>query len=503
MFIGRLLTVALVYSYSANTIHSMEVEGHGANKRMLEETNSPLKEKGMPAHKRRRATQEESAPARLFDQLTNLSKANAQAFQKADTPSLDHNYERFKQLTQAKDWSDHDWQQAVRSISLWIVVPYTSNPIKGPSQTDPRQIIGGHLFYPPDMNQLLASYYTESLVERRDHIRGLIIATKYHNPVSEYYLTQRLAIIYDRSHEDKDVEGKPPVTFFDDHFKHALQELEQCTEHPDACYILGQNYGLSLSAPDIVEDDERKALQLFIKGGDARNKLEALLIRKRYIRVFSEAERPTIEDFLKLAEQENYGPAYVEAAEMVKDLNKKIDYLTKAVDICQFYPAYIDLGYVYRYQGNREQTLVAFENAGKHDVPHGYILCAALIGDNIQSFPLHMPISALKKLSGQDREKVAHYFRLAGEAQDPEGWLQLASFYFSSARLVEADNDKKSLRQLGYEALEEGIKLGSINAYERVSAGSFAYKLPELIKKYGPVITIDYHQEVERQLQEK
>ncbi|WP_029448782.1 hypothetical protein [Candidatus Odyssella thessalonicensis] len=98
---------------------------------------------------------------------------------------------------------------------------------------------------------------------------------------------------------------------------------------------------------------------------------------------------------------------------------------------------------------------------------------------------------------------MAHYYRLAGEAHDPEGWLQLASFYFSSTQLVEADKDKESLRQLGYEALEEGIKLGSLNAYERVSAGSFAYKLPELIKKYGPMITIDYHREVERQLQEK
>ncbi|WP_010301713.1 hypothetical protein [Candidatus Odyssella thessalonicensis] len=350
MFIGRVLTVALVCSYSADAPYCMEVEGHPGNKRTREETTPPLSEKEMPAHKRRRATPDESAPSRLFNQLTNLSKANAQAFQNADTPSLDHNYERFKQLTQSKDWSDNDWQQAVRDISDWIVAPYTSNPIKGPSQTDPRQIIGGHLFYPPDMNELLASYYTESLIERRDHIRGLIIATKYHSPVAEYYLTQKLAKIYSRNYEDRAEEGKPPVTFFDKHFKHALQELEQCTEHPDACLILGQNYALDDDTPGIVDDDDHKALQLFIRGGDARNKLEALILKQLDVRIFSESERPTIEDFLKLAEEESYGPAYVEAAEMVKDPSKKIDYLTKAVDICQFYPAYVDLGYVYRYK---------------------------------------------------------------------------------------------------------------------------------------------------------
>ena len=158
----------------------------------------------------------------------------------------------------------------------------------------------------------------------------------------------------------------PP--FFKEQFEDTRKGLLKCTHNPDASYLLGQDY--QQGTMSITITDPRKAIEAYSKDQSARHQLAILHIQDHTKRYFPKGS--SFEDYQALGDS-GYSPAYIEALVKVKDQEKRLELINKAVEQ-NYMPAYIHQGWHYIKNRDTKQALASFEAAGKQGVSEGYLL---------------------------------------------------------------------------------------------------------------------------------
>jgi hypothetical protein len=357
-------------------------------------------------------------------------------------------------------YDSEDWEKNAKNLALE----------KWPSQTW-KQSIGGNLFYPQQISNILSSDSTHHLARRRDILWCLALAASHKHPVAQYYLARKLDDIHDEH------SSKPRPTLVTFLYKESLDVLEKCLHVPQACYIVASNYAFEASKVGMREFNLKKSLELHGKGAihdslwGYQNRLALLLKRSLYPSL--ELPLPTGKEYLAVGE---YGPSYIHAASLSKKFKKKEELLKKAISF-NFPHANLYLGALYEEKDKVQEALECYEQAGYLGVPRGYILLSQrLIGDQTLRYKTH----DLTKISREDLERSIAYLKKAGQAGDFEGWDQLLGLYRS---LYEHYKNEEDFEQLLF-ALEKGIQMGSSYAY-RQTQSMFPSRYKKILSTYG------------------
>lgn len=432
--------------------------------------------------------------------LSQLSQSIYLAYQQADAMAIEDAYARFAQLIKSPHYSAQDWHLARQTVNQWIAPPFPSSLYQWPSQTTDQEIIGGHLFYPPHLNAILDCPYTEDLIERRDYVFALAAAAHHHHSLAKYYLLRTLEDMALVPYEEM---NKEQYNFFCNGYKEALEELHQCQDHPDACYVLGNNYNSYRSGKiNILKYDSLKAYEFFTKGENVRNRLAALELKQNDIIDFPTS--PTIEEYLTLAREEHYGPAYISAADLVGEQRERekerLSYLQEALEL-PYYPALMEIAYIYKRKGDLSNAIRYYEEAGKKGITQGYIEAGILVGGFFPPFSLgsKLEFETLAALSEEKINQAQYYYEAAGKAYDPQGWAYLAKYcktLLVPTVLKGHPAREQEFKAQDLRALEQGIKLGSNYCY------ALAQTCPEhydrLITTYGPATHGAYYKYIKQ-----
>lgn len=391
----------------------------------------------------------------LSARIIRLQEELKTAHKEVDVKGIIKTYNDFTSLNfPAEAWKSY---RATHAIYQW------------PRQDD-KQAVGGDLFFPKWTYEWADSFAQANFLKRKDMLQAFAIGAKCHHPVSQYYFVDTLQDI-----RSGFLDIAMPESFYQ-LYQQAFEDLQQCTGHPAACYILGWNYWHS---PYLLNDfDNKKALDLHIKGRDLRNQFQALEIQNTYgdNPVFG-FKKATVKDYMEVARQ-GYGPAYLKSVELEEDFDAKIRILTAAVE--GGYPtAHIEMGYLYSMKKDTAAKYKCYEAAAQAGISEGYIaLGKTYVGDVMSTSR-----GKIEALSTEQIERAEHFFMFAGKAQNPEGWDHLAQLYIELLNYGPVEDKESNVRKL-YEALEKGIALGSARAYH-TAAYSFPKELPHLIRTYG------------------
>ena len=388
---------------------------------------------------------------------------------------------------QKLDYPQTDWQTIARQWNVY----------KWPGQ-DGKRTVGGHLFYPDNVNDLLSSRYTIGLLERIDMIWAFAIAARHQHPLGQYYLGWTL----DRVRARYTKADRPE--FLTSTLRDSLNTLYQCQDHPDACYVLGVNRtDCSYQGQGVIFDisekksikiyekgiaGREKGLRFYEKGGTLQNRFAAL--KKRFYSSNDPMiQRPTADEYLVLA-QEGYAPAYVEAFELMENnFNLEMYYLEEAVKL-NFPQAFISMGLLYEGRKDFENAIKYYEEAGKKGVGKGYIKMSEMLsgGDlGLEKYAQNIP-----QISEENIQKIIHYLTLAGKADEPEGWNQLAYLY---GNLYKVHHDKKYVKLLA-SVVEKGVRMRSDQAYAQVR-DHFSKSMEDVVQTYGRPPQADLYKDIE------
>lgn len=401
----------------------------------------------------------------LVDEVERIQNEIKKNYAEARVDNLRQLNKKFREL----DYKEDEWEQIAKKLYAY----------KWPEQNW-EQTVGGYLFYPNNLNEILSSSYTEHLIKRIDMIWSFAIAAKYNHPLGQYYLAQTLDTIrsgYTNTDKPK---------FFIDLYEKSLKTLHLCQDHPDACYILGINHTDYSYKVGIYDFNPKKALEFHEKGEDPRNRLEALKVKRTCKKSFSP---PSIQEYLTLA-KEGYGPAYIEAAEIEKDFEKKLSYLQAAAKL-DFSQALVEIGDLYEEKGDFENAFKYYKEAGEKGVSKGYVnISIMLLGD--RELPSEYN-KDLTKVSQENINKAKDYLTLAGKANDPEGWNQLTSLYKD---LYDLHKDECYLSKIR-SSIENGLRLGSSRAYHKAYT-LFHADFSKIIQTYGSPPQDDLYKTIRR-----
>lgn len=389
----------------------------------------------------------------LVDKVERIQNEIKRSHTEASVDTLRQLNKKFRELGDKED----QWEEVAKKI----------NAHQWPSQNW-KQTVGGYLFYPDNVNEILSSPYTDHLIKRIDMIWAFAISAKYNHPLGQYYLARTLDDIrssYTTAHKPK---------FFNHLYKKSLTTLSSCQKHPDACYILGINYLDCSYKVGIFDFNSKKAFRLHEKAGDARNKLEALEVKRTCKKSFSP---PSIQDYLLLA-KEGYGPAYVKASDIAESFEEKLSYLKEAEKL-DFLPALVEIGDLYKENEYFENAYKYYKKAGEKGISMGYVKISIMLLGDRELFPEYK--KQLTNISQEDINNAIHYLSLAGKAKDPEGWNQLVSLYKDLYDFHKNENYNSMLRS----SVEEGLRLGSSKAYHEAHT-LFHDRFLDIINTYGP-----------------
>lgn len=357
------------------------------------------------------------------------------------------------------------------SAEVWKAYRLRQGIYQWPRQDD-KQAVGSKLFLPKWTYEWADSFEQKDLLKRKDMVQAFAIGAKLNDPVSLYYFVDTFQAIR-KEFSFKDILPELLYQFYQQAFK----DLEQCTDHPDACYILGWN---AWNYPYLRKFKPEESFNLHVKGGDLRNRFKALEIRECHGgKGKSRLEKATFEDYLEVA-REGYGPAYLRAAELVTDPETKVSILKEAIKK-GYAPAFIKLGRLYNTKKDIEEKRKYYEAGAQAGISEGYVVLGRTYVGDVTSITQE----EAEALSEEQIEKAEHFFRLAGEAQDPSGWDHLAQLYSVLLPNEQIAKEKRlSYCRNMYDALIKGISLGSAEAY-RTAAVYFSESLPGLIEVYG------------------
>lgn len=389
--------------------------------------------------------------------LNTLKSKITKAQDKREISDLVTLNENFNALTYDKS----EWQKQAERLQIE----------KWPNQTW-KQSIGGHLFYPRQVDDYLSCPSTSHLIGRRDILWSFALASEHNHPLAQYHLARKLA---DLHAEDK---GRALPALIDHLYRYSLDILEKCSHVPQACYIVASNYTFESPKVGMRPFDLQRALELHEAGSKQdsaagyRNRL-AVLVKKR-IYPSSKEDTPGVKEYQSVGQ---YGPAYVRAGHLAEKSKEKEELFREAIK-CNFPQAWLDLGCLYARDGQWEEAAKCYEEAGRSGVPRGYIVLSQdLIGDRTARYDK----MDLTKIGRPSLDRSIVYLKKAAEAGDVEGWEQLIGLY---KELYDHFKNEEDFRELVH-SLDYGIKLGSGYAYRQAHL-MFPDRYEKFIAAYGP-----------------
>jgi hypothetical protein len=365
-----------------------------------------------------------------ISEIKDIQREIEKSHQTANFKELLKVHAKFKEL----NYKESQWEEIAEQLKIYKW-----------SNQNWRQTVGGHLFYPTNVPELLDSPYTEHLLKRTDMIWAFAIAAYYRHPLGQYYLAKTLNTIRS-NYTDAD---RPK--FFNELFKTSLTTLFSHLDHNDACYALGRS---KVEYPYIGDDFIKvEPFDIFNKGTNFRNKLEAVYCQ--------DASLLYEEDYLKLGKQ-GCALAYREAAMCAQNIAEKEHLLQQSADLG--YPsALIDLGHLYKKKEDHERAIKYYQDASEKGIAEGHIqygIC--LVGDVVSN--LEELKKDLSDISANIIEEATDRFALAGKSNNPRGW----EYLFALKRELYKKTKSQALKKDFYDALVEGIKLGSDTAYHNM-----------------------------------
>ncbi|AIL12423.1 hypothetical protein IM40_01035 [Candidatus Paracaedimonas acanthamoebae] len=376
--------------------------------------------------------------------------------EKALTPILDEIKKAYSEAERhALKWAYDDFMKLDYPDPVWADYAQQLKVDSWPAQTTGKERVGAHLFFPPHALEWFDCPYRNHLLKRFDYLWGFAISAKLNHSLGKYLLVDAL-------HQIRRYEEPKLTPFFQEYLRTVVAELNQCLNHPDACYLLGRgqtgNYPYLISRCDrTLPEDE-----LFRRHPDhLRNQYYALKETDDYWTY----QESMVKKYLDLARQ-GYFPAYLRAADRAKDVQEKIQILTEASEK-GYGLAFLELGYLYE----GEQAVSCFQQAAENGISTGYIVLAkSLIGDprpHMKQWRKDLTHLSQKE-ADQLTEQAAEYFKKAGEAHDPKGWEYLIVLWKERFETAKAQKDQSKMQFYWpklTDAIQDGMHIGSAYAY--------------------------------------
>ncbi|MBW8308764.1 MAG: hypothetical protein K0M45_03855 [Candidatus Paracaedibacteraceae bacterium] len=346
-------------------------------------------------------------------------------------------YKKFKILS----YSEQEWEEAAKKeyAASW------------PSQKTFKERVGALFFYPVTFAWLFESPYTEACLQAPVMLQAFEISARFRHSLGLYYLAYTLDNIYSDTNDEKRPEIKQA-------YQVALKELQQCTDNPAVCYVLGRNYTEDSYKVRVLEINPQLACKLLEKGDDNNNQFAALTIREK----MKGFKIPSYKEYKKFAKHNCYGPAYVKLSILNTTFEKKVRYLDRAIKKTHMKAAFIDKGLLYLQNGNREEAIKSFLKAGKEGIAEGYINLGILKVGDLLILPRQSISDTIERTSPKEIQEAIQAFELAGKLHYAKGWDYLAILYIELYKKTREEPYGHKLRS----CLVEGIKDNSFKAYE-------------------------------------
>jgi hypothetical protein len=479
MKIVKIIGLSLILNFVLNSSYAMFTQGDedDSPSHAIPKASSPdstIKKRKFDAlnnseesARNKKPTMQDSST--LDTQLSTLKEDLENAWLEANSTKIRQALETFNNLS----YPEEAWENFAASHLIY----------RWASQPSWKETVGGDLFFPWQILDWEVEPAYQYLLRRRDTIWSCAIGAKFKHPISKLFLGKMLDQIRS-AHSEEDT--RPEI--IDSLFKQSLLDLKEnlngSPSSPLSNYLLAYNVWhypyLVPSYLDEREIDDEYALAQ--KGGDIRNSFQALKTRQRNKRDFGDRQ-PTIEEYLQLAKQ-GYGRAYIEASFLAETREEKKSILNQAIN-AGYFPAWIHLGYLFNEERNREEERSCYLKAGVYEWTRKHF-------DDI---------------SKEDFNKAVHYFRLAGESKNQQGWENLVRLY-ADAQIYEKAHNIKNNYETDYDreiflALQEGIKLGSDRCYHWAYCWYDKSVFQTLIDVYGyPPQTKRFLQELQSFLYE-
>ncbi len=380
----------------------------------------------------------------IISAVQNLYNEIKQSQKNADIHHIKIAYKKFKEITYTPDqWKD-------------IAAQFKAH--KWPAQTTWQEAVGGHLFYPTNIDELMESPYRKHLSKRGDMVWSLIMAAKFNHTLGEYHL----AYILDKAHTAFIIGKKPKI--IQTLYTKAFDDLKK-ENTSEAFYILARNYTDCSYKVGVLEFNIENALALHTKGTDACNKFYSLMLRDKYSLIEGE---PTLGEYEKIAE--NYLPTYLYLADKVEDFEIKLKYLEKAIGL-NYVDAFYKLSDLYHEQDNlieAKNVLIKAKEAGHNGA---YMRIAKLILGKREGLAFNKDVKQLSSHALIEAEKALEGAIIAN---DSRGLEYLA--------VLKYQQDKKE-QMVNF--LEKGVKLGSVASYQLAAKILTPDSFSRLVKRYG------------------
>ncbi len=297
-------------------------------------------------------------------------------------------YAVFKEFSNEEPKMDIFYEQACTSCNI----------TKWPSQTTFREAWLGDIFYPRKEIRLYYEHWSsEYLIKRFDILWSLAMSAKFNNPLALYYLTRGLQIHIDAI-ADCDTEVIPNL------YKKALGILEKVKDNDDAYWVRATAYELAYRGTYCF--NPHQAFELHAQSKEKESQLQMLLIRERYINFV----KPTQEDYINLSQA--YPKGYIEIVEkFAEGFDEKVSLLNLAYEN-GYYPALLELGWLYGKAGNKEKALQYHHTySERYQSPAGYYYASMLYVPGSVDYPVYYQNRSDEDILGaiQELQKASHF----------------------------------------------------------------------------------------------
>lgn len=321
----------------------------------------------------------------------------------ADWKRIKYAFDKFQSI----EYHSDEWEEWAKEnkVSNWQ------------GQTTSKEAVGAHIFFPKDIFFWETIPFEAYRLERLDYIWALAYSAFFGNPVASYFVADILGSIRKASTDDA-------YPFFENTRALAVERMEGQQDHSDTCYTLGKHY-VKQNPPDT-----QRALSVYAKGGDLKNRYAALLIRGDLSEQIYEGENDTV---LGLA-RAGFLPAYLELYSEKPEVDEAI-YLEASDTFPQIR---MPLASLYRFLGKGAEANEQYHNAMEEGVAEASLqLAFAVLGDLREGKVTNLRLIDMEIISQAEKQLMK-----AGKLGNPEGWYLCAILH-------------RKLYQIGLEKLSD------------------------------------------------
>ncbi len=399
--------------------------------------------------------------SKLEQTVEKIRSKAEKALQSRSAERLKVTYEKFESLKDEEEWK-------LLSVRRDIGAHTNSLSLK--------KSIGREIFRPDGLETWADLDSACHRLYRRDTLMSLAISARYQDPISMLYLAMALAK-FERGFTPFSDEYHDIVEGLLGAAREGLQGLEN---HPEIFAVMWQ----ASQAPLFLDSGaQRQTLSALAETSKQKNTAglggpEQALLKCEYLHLMDQYYRrrvlpkaPGVEDFLGLGER-GYLPAFLKAAEIESDPEKKHAILARASD--KNYPlAHLALGRHAWRKKLIEEARAYFLKSGEQGLAEGYLLLGqTYVGDR----KFLEDLRNVQSLSEEDVQRGMGYLKLAADHGYPAGCEALVDLHWGMIRILaqESENQDRSDKLYAekisnhvdqmFNAIEGAMALGSSRA---------------------------------------